>query len=114
MKIKNKYLRNRVFRSKHWNRIRSETHPYANTHGAWWFNTPEQISHNFESITRHARALENGTRQQWVVWRASSGFRRLLNRGRRAQERVAMQKIRNGQYETEMPFFKQDATWLYF
>jgi hypothetical protein len=43
-----------------------------------------------------------------------SGFRRLLNKKRKAEERTALAKIRNGDYGVEMPKFKRDADWLYW
>lgn len=114
MKIKNKYLRNRAFRAKHWNRIRSESHPYQYTHGAWWYPSKEQVSNNFEDITRKARVLENGTHKQWIVWNASADFRRLINKQRKARYRNIMNKIRNGNYDVEFNKYHNDATWFYF
>jgi hypothetical protein len=76
----------------------------------WTFE--EQVKNHFEWIDQQARAIDNGTRKHWN--HASAGFRRQINKERKAQERHAMAKIRNGDYEVEVPKFKRDADWLYF
>jgi hypothetical protein len=123
MRIDNKYIRNRRFRAKAWSRIRNQSHPFEtmmpySIHSAssdywirrWTFD--EQVKSHFEWIEQQARAIDKGTHKTWK--HASSGFRRQLNKERKAQERHAMAKIRNGDYEVEVPKFKRDADWLYF
>ena len=112
MRITNKYIRNRNFRAKHWKRARSLTNPYEHTHGAWYYTTEESIQSHFESIDKQARAIENGSHKHWH--HASADFRRQLNKERKAKERNAMAKIRNGDYDADMPCFKRDADWLWF
>jgi len=112
MRTENKYIRNRAFRQKCWNRIRRLDNPYENTDGSWYWTTEERIAHNFETITKRARFIDSGSHKHWH--HASATFRRHLNAERKAQERVAMQKIRNGDYDIEVPIFKRDADWLYF
>lgn len=112
MRIKNNYLRNRHFRLKHWKRIRSLYNPYSYTAGCWCWTTEERINSNFEDIAKRARFLENGTHKHWR--HAPKSFRKILNNSRKAQERQVMAKIRNGDYEAELPKFKPDADWLYF
>lgn len=118
MRINNKYLRNKAFRNKHWNRIRRKSHPFDtyNPYGLYssHMTSPveEQIRRNFEWIEQQARALESGN--SGGLFHATSGFRRMLNSMRKAQERTAMARIRNGNYDTEMPKFKNDADWFYF
>ncbi len=112
MRISNKYIRNRVYRSKHWNRIRHLTNPFEYTHGNWYCTTAEQIKNHFEWIDQQARAIENGTHRQWV--HAPKHFRKTIWQERKSQERVVMARIRQGDYDAEMPKFKRDADWLWF
>jgi hypothetical protein len=112
MRIKNSYLRNRHFRLKTWKRIRRLTNPYEYTHGAWYYTSEEQIKNHFDTLTKNARGIDSGSHKHWN--HASAAFRRQLNKQRKASERVAMQKIRNGRYDVEVPFFKNDADWLRF
>lgn len=112
MRIKNKYVRNRSFKNKAWNRIRRQENPYEHTHGAWWYTTEEQIAHNLEQITKRARAIDSGSHKHWN--HASASFRRQINKERKAQERNVMAVVRNGNYDAEFPTFKRDADWLYF
>ena len=112
MRTENKYTRNRHFRIKCWKRIRSLENPYEYTHGAWYWTTEEQITNNLESIAKRARCIDSGSHKHWN--HASASFRRILNKQRSAQEWAAMAKIRNGDYDAEVPKFKRDADWLYF
>jgi len=116
MKIKNKYLRNRAFRSKHWNRIRSKSHPfetYSPFLNGWnCFSYEQQVKSHFKWIDQQSRAIENGCHAG--IFHSTSSFRRILNKQRKAKERMAMQKIRLGEYDVEVPKFKRDADWLYF
>lgn len=112
MRIENKYNRNKHFRNKHWKRVRHLTNPYEHTHGAWYYSSEQQVQHNFEQISQRARFIESGTHKHWH--HASSDFRRILNKQRKAQERSAMRKICNGDYDMDVPIFKRDADWLYF
>jgi hypothetical protein len=117
MRIKNKYIRNRVFRSKHWNCIRSKSHPYE-TFMPSYFNSKihytfeEQVKSNFEWIIQQSRALENGGHSG--MFHSTSSFRRIINRERKAKERNVMARLRRGDYDVEFPKFKRDADWLYF
>jgi len=123
MRIKNKYLRNRAFRTKYWNRIRAKSHPYETMMPYNWHfgplyyehlgqDTEDQIKRHFEWITEQARALENGS--HYGMFHATARFRRTIDREKKAKVRVAMQKIRSGDYDIEIPQFKKDADWLYF
>lgn len=118
MKIKHKYLRNRHVRNKYWNRVRSRNHPFE-TIMPWvpWsiyptYSSEEQIKSHFENITKEARDLDSGHRRPFFR-NASSEYRRMINKQRKAQERHALARIRNGDYEYEVPRFKNDAAWLY-
>ncbi len=117
MKIKHKYLRNRHFHIKNWKRIRNQEHPFQTCmpYGLGQYledwDVDSQIKRNFESIDRNVRALESGYRG-W--FNAPSNYRRMLNKCRKSAEREAMAKIRQGDYEVEVPIFKKDANWLYF
>lgn len=121
MRIQNKYLRNRHFREKNWKRIRNITHPFE-THCPYYYFNGEymtnphytyeaQVKWNFEWINIKALALESGDD---VFYNSPAGFRRMLNKCRKGAVRNAMAKIRQGDYEVEMPHFKKDANWLYF
>ena len=121
MRIKNKYIRNRSFRNKHWNRIRSKEHPYETYmpsmlwspfRGDYYNSYESQVNRNLEEITKLSRALENGNHKG--RFHATSEFRRIRNKKRQAKETVAMQKIRGGNYDVEFPPFKKDADWFYF
>jgi hypothetical protein len=108
-----KYLRNRAFSAKHWNRIRSKSHPYhtiTSMYRGWSYE--DQIKSNFESIEERARTLESGSHRSF--YHAPSAFRRVLTQRRRAKEKNVLAKIRNGNYEAEMPKFRRDADWNYF
>jgi hypothetical protein len=121
MRIKNKYLRNRHFRNKNWKRIRNTKHPFK-THCPYHYIFGEyeydphysyevQVKRHFELIDIEAWGLESGAN---VFYNSPAGFRRMLNKCRKGAERKAMAKIRQGDYEVEMPQFKKDANWLYF
>lgn len=121
MRINNKYLRNRAYRAKHWNRIRAKEQPfktympwstYNSEYIAYGNSTEEQIENHFEWITEQARRIENGSHRHGN--HAPKYFRKILNGSRKAWERRIMAKIRQGDYEAEMPTFKRDADWLYF
>lgn len=120
MKIKHKYIRNRHFRIKNWKRVRCLHHPFE-TYCPWFklhtnewsiiSTYDEQVKREFEIIEKEARALETGapTFQNSPSW-----YRRNLNRKRNARTRVAMKKINAGDYDIEVPFFKNDVDWFYF
>jgi len=97
--------------------MRIKSHPYR-TYMPWYYygklfsSTEEQIKDHFDWITLRARALENG--HHYGFFHADAEFRRLINSGRKAKERSAMQKIRLGNYDVELPKFKRDADWDYF
>lgn len=121
MRIQNKYLRNRHFRNKNWKRIRNTKHPFE-TYCPYSYYTGQyqcdvrdiaekQVKRHFEWIDIEAWGLESGAN---VFMNAPAPFRRMLNKQRKAAERNAMAKIRQGDYEVEMPHFKKDANWLYF
>lgn len=119
MRIKHKYLRNRHFWNKHWKRIRAKEQPfktlcpyYGWPHGKSFYNdAEEQVKHHFEWITQQARALETG---QSCFMNSPAFFRRLLNKKRKSCEKTVMAKIRQGDYEAELPYFKKDANFLYW
>jgi len=76
----------------------------------WTFE--EQVQSHFEWIEQQARVIDKGTHKTWK--NAPSTFRRVINKQRKAIERHAIARIRNGDYEYEVPTFKRDANWLYF
>jgi hypothetical protein len=121
MRIQNKYLRNRHFRIKNWKRIRNTEHPFE-TYCPYQYVFGEyriyphnvydaQVKRHFERIDIKAWALESGA---GVFYNSPAGFRRILNKSRKAAVQNAMAKIRQGDYEVEMPHFKKDVNWLYF
>jgi hypothetical protein len=123
MKIKHKYLRNRRFRIKNWKKIRNTEHPF-NTTMPWFcwgypdkgenlWSTESQIQWNFEWIERGARRLESGS-HKGSMNSAPAHYRRTLNAKRKAAENHTLQKIRNGDYDADMPTFRNDAAWLYW
>jgi len=121
MRIQHKYLRNRHFRLKNWKRIRNTEHPFETDMPWFFYNSTEcysaekQIANHFERITNHARGLESGFNHVALNYKnAPSDYRRRCNARDKAKVRAAMQKINNGQYETELPVFKQDAGWDYW
>lgn len=118
MRIKNKYLRNRAFRNKHWKRIRNKSHPFEtyfpySSYSPNKWDAEEQVKDHFERITIEARNLENGD-DIYYYNTAPKWFRQQINNRRKAKVRNIMFKIRNGDYELEIPKFKNDAAWLYF
>jgi hypothetical protein len=114
MKIKNKYIRNKSFRNKHWNAIKSRSHPYE-THmiGDWYGNVESQIKRHFEWIEIQVLALEGG-HHGTVFMHAPAKFRRYLNKSKKSRVRAALQKINAGFYDEEIPIFKKDADWEWF
>jgi len=122
MRIKNKYIRNRSFRTKYWNRIRSIEHPYETympctlwgypTTDAQYDSYERQVNRHFEWIDTRARALESGSHKG--MFHATSEFRRIISKQLQAKEAVAMQKIRGGNYDVEFPVYKKDVDWFYF
>lgn len=119
MRIKNKYIRNRHFRSKNWKRVRNTEHPYETSMPWAYYNshrkytTEEQVKWHFDSINMRARALEKGSRGMWLS-NVPSGYRRGLNKIKKAKERSVLVKINQGDYEAEFPRFYNDAHWLYW
>jgi hypothetical protein len=124
MRIKHKYLRNKHVRSKYWNRVRSREHPFE-THcpyvihiasrnywvRGWDFD--EQVKDHFRKITEQVRGMDKG--HHGIYYRnASSSFRRMINKQNKANIRNAISRIRNGDYDYEVPNFKRDAAWLYW
>jgi hypothetical protein len=119
MRIQHKYLRNKHYRSKHWKRVRSWSHPFETIcpysgYGYGDYTTKEQVKNHFEWITKQARAIENGETHFTRLDSAPKWYRKQINRQRKAQERSAMAKIRNGDYDSEFPKFKPDAAWDYW
>lgn len=121
MKIQHKYLRNRAFQSKCWNRMRQITHPfetympYTIWRGTQQYNSyseEEQIRSNFEWIEIRARSLDKGEGPSF--WHHPYSCRHLIERQNRAKVKSAMKKINNGYWETEVPIFKYDADWDWF
>ena len=117
MRTINKYLRNRDFRQKAWNRIRSKEHPfetitpyYIDNIAGW--TVEEQIKSHFDWITEQSRAIDNGAHCH--MFHAPKFFRKMLWKKRKSLERNVMAKIRNGHYDLEMPTFKRDADWVWF
>jgi hypothetical protein len=123
MRIQNKYLRNKAHRAKHWQRIRTQSHPYETfcpyeihwaPHSYWerrW-DTEEQIKNHFEWIDQQARAIENGTHKR--LFHAPKHFRQDIWRSRKAQDRAALNRVRNGDHDSNFPNWKKDADWDWF
>jgi hypothetical protein len=124
MRIKNRYIRNRSFRVKHWKRIRNAEHPYRTfspydrfgNRGYWYkgrfysYDAEAQIKRHFEWIDKRARYMESGTHKHG---NAAAWFRRQLNTELRAEQRAALNKVRHGDYDALFPVFKKDANWLW-
>ena len=55
---------------------------------------------------------DNGTHRG--MFHAPAHYRRTLNAERKAQEKHAMDRIRQGDYDAEFPKWKRDADWLWF
>ena len=119
MRTMNKYLRNRAFRSKAWRRIRTKSHPHE-TYMPFGLDgkilpdwtAEEQVKRNFREISEKARAVDKGTHRG--MFHAPKHYRKFLNAERKAREKYAMDKIRQGDYDAEFPKWKRDADWLYF
>jgi hypothetical protein len=118
MKIKNKYLRNKAFHNKHWNRIRAIEHPYKSSspYSFWGYSKKysyeNQVKNHFEWITKQARAIESGRHKG--RFHSTKEFRHSMDRKRKAQERNVLSKIYNGDYDIFFPKFKNDAESYYF
>ena len=119
MRIMNKYNRNRHFRHKAWKRIRAQEQPYKTSmpFGFGGRIIPEwsvegQVKRHFDEIKRKSRAIENGAHKG--LFHATSEFRRVINKSKKAQVRRAMSKINHGDYDAVLPTFRKDADWLYF
>ena len=126
MRLKNKYNRNRAYRVKHWKRIRNTEHPYRtfcqyNRFGldvGYWHNgkfhsydADAQIRRNFEWIDQQARYLESGTHKKL---NASSWVRRQCNSDFRAQERAALNRVRQGDEDALFPVNKRRSCSLFW
>ena len=119
MRIKNKHIRNRSFKIKYWKRIRNKSHPFRTTTPTWrwsndYYSSEKQTEDHFKYINEKARMLESGNHSG--RFHATSQFKRVLNDKFKAEERAAMNKLRNsGDYENyEFPVNIKDADWLYF
>ena len=118
MRIKNKYLRNRHVYKTAWNRVRSKEHPYETfCPKEWqflrWGSADEQVKRNFEWIEEQTRYIIHGS-HRCPFDNAPAHVRRKINRARKAKERNIMAKIRRGDYDLELPKFKNDAAWDYW
>jgi hypothetical protein len=117
MRIKNKYLRNRHVYKITWNRVRSKEHPYQTLCSYHWLYSKreheEQVRDNFKYIEEQTRRIINGF-HCCSFNNAPSRYRRKINRARKSTERNIMAKIRQGDYELELPKFKNDAAYLYW
>ena len=119
MRIMNKYLRNRAFRIKAWKRIRAKSHPHETfmPYGFYGRIVPDwsaedQVKRHFREITEKARAIDKGNHRSF--WHAPKHYRKILNAERKAREKQAMDRIRQGDYDAEFPKWKRDADWLWF
>ena len=118
MRIKNKYIRNRNARSKAWHSVRNRNHPFETMMPWFYYNSKanytfeEQVKNHFEWIDEQARAVESGHHRSF--FHAPKHYRQDLWKERKAQERVILARIRQGDYDVEMPKFKKDADWLWF
>lgn len=86
--------------------------PYNFIGSNCWRTFDEQVKSHFELIELQARAIDKGSKKNWN--HAPADFRRELNKQRKAKERCVLARIRNGDYDCEIPHFKKDANWLYF
>lgn len=76
------------------------------------YTAEEQIKNHFERIAEQARAMESGHHRSF--FHAPKHYRQGLWKERKAKERAAMDRIRQGDYDAEMPKFKRDADWQWF
>ena len=118
MRIKHKYLRNKHICNKYWNRVRSREHPFETFMPSWYggkchWDADYQIKNQFENIVKEVRGMDKGHRRPYFR-NSSSSFRRILNKHRKAKTRNAIARIRNGDFDHEMPTFKRDAAWMYW
>ena len=119
MRIKNKYLRNRHVYAMAWNWVRSKEQPYKTlcpflfSQLDWQKDYEDQIKYHFEWIEEQARYIVNGS-HRISFDSASPIHRRLINAKRKAVERNIMAKIRQGDYDLELPKFKYDAAYDYW
>ena len=119
MRIKHKYLRNRHVYQTTWRRVRAKEHPFETYcrsitwNDRWREDAPEQIQRNFEWITEQTRYIVHGS-HRCPYDKAPARYRRNLNHTRKAKERNIMAKIRQGDYDLDVPKFKNDAAWDYW
>jgi len=119
MRIKNKYIRNRHAYKTAWNRVRSKEHPYETLcpylfhQYSWRKDYEDQVKYHFEQIEKEARKIVNGS-HKCSFYKAPARYRRNLNHTRKAKERNVMAKIRQGDYDLELPKFKRDAAYDYW
>ena len=120
MRIKHKYLRNRHVYRTTWKRVRSKEHPYrtfcpCKSH-YWicsWRYHEEQVRDHFKWIDEQTRYIVHGS-HRCSFESSPSHWRRKINRRRKAKERNIMAKIRQGDYELDVPKFKRGAAWDYW
>ena len=116
MRIKNKYLRNRLFKIK--SRKRAKTIaggefsyksycPYGRN-GVNYYDWIEQLKAHQKSIDDHTRMLCNG-KKPW--YNSPKWFRKTYTRKERRKIGAVLHSILNGDLELEFPTFKQDANW---
>jgi hypothetical protein len=100
--------------------VRAREHPYQ-TFMPWRWNTPymtrgnaeEQVKENFECIDEQTRYIVHGS-HRCPYDKAPARYRRNLNHTRKAKERNIMAKIRQGDYDLDVPKFKNDAAYDYW
>lgn len=117
MRIKNKYLRNRLAKQKAWNkakRLLGGEFTYKAFMPYYWFGRAAyldvclQFERHREDITRHARILLGGGKM-W--FKSPKWFRKPYIRKERRKTHQVLVKMMQGDLDAEVPVFKHDADW---
>ena len=113
MKIKHKYIRNRLFRQKNWNRIKKMSNPYE-TILSWWMvdSVEAQVNRHFKWIDIVSRVLDKGTHKKVFINNNRYTNRSMFVKNKNQKNKIAMQKINNGQYELEIVNHKHYIDWF--
>jgi hypothetical protein len=117
MRIKHKYLRNRLVKSKARNkakRLHGEFSlkaymPYS-IYGSWYRSYENQLKDRQEYLDDLAIINSSGGHR----FHAPKHFKRPFERSQRRKVKITIHQICNGDEELEIPIFKYNADWEWF
>lgn len=120
MRIKHKYLRNRLVKTNTRKRVKAFVggeFSYKAYCPSWIYSNPEKYSSEAQ-LKDHQKYID----EWWVRGIISGGkgyhapkwYRKVYERAERRAIKVSISKIMNGYEDIEMPYFRHEADWDWF